>query len=70
MVTNSPITLPGKSLVTRDMVHERTRSLALAAGRRPQEVRQFDYERAKRELTGLSDRLAQEEMLDTTLWPG
>jgi hypothetical protein len=70
MVTHPSPPRPGNTLVTRDMVHERTRSLVLAAGRRPQEVRQLDYERAKRELTGLSDRLAQEEMLDTTQWPG
>ncbi len=55
-------------MVTREMVYERTRCLASAAGRRPQNVSQGDYEQAKRELTGLSDRFRQDEMLDSTLW--
>jgi len=57
-------------MVTREMVYARTRSLAQAAGRAPQNVRQSDYEQARRELTGVSDHSRQEEMLDSTLWSG
>jgi hypothetical protein len=56
------------SIVTREMVYERTRRLASASGRGPQDISQADYEQAKRELTGLSDRSRQEELLDSTLW--
>ncbi len=56
------------SIVTREMVYERTRRLASASGRGPQNINQADYERAKRELTGVIDRSRQEEMLDSTLW--
>jgi|688.fasta_scaffold51696_2 hypothetical protein len=41
--------------VTRDMVRSRTVELALHSGRKPIEIRQSDYERAKREITGESD---------------
>jgi hypothetical protein len=42
-------------LVTPDMVRERTVELAGNAGRSPIEIRQRDYEQAKRELTGETD---------------
>jgi hypothetical protein len=51
--------------VTREMVHARTRELALIAGRAPPHVTQADYEQAKRELTGESDIDRQEAMLES-----
>jgi len=42
-------------LMTRDMVQSRTVELAIHAGRKPIDIRQSDYERAKREITGESD---------------
>ena len=51
--------------VTREMVHARTRELALIAGRVPPHVPQADYERAKRELTGEADMDRQEAMLES-----
>ena len=42
-------------LVSRDMVRARTCEHARQAGRAPHEIKQSDYERAKRELTGESD---------------
>jgi hypothetical protein len=50
--------------VTREMVHARTRELALIGGRAPTGVSQADYERAKRELTGESDEDRQDAILD------
>ncbi len=41
--------------VTSDMVRSRTVEMALIAGRNSLEIRQTDYERAKRELTGEKD---------------
>ena len=41
--------------VTPHMVRCRTVELAIAAGRSPIEIRQRDYEQAKRELTGETD---------------
>lgn len=41
--------------VTPQMVRSRTVELAIGAGRSPLEIRQSDYERAKRELTGETD---------------
>jgi hypothetical protein len=52
--------------ITRAMVDERTRALARLAGRIPPYVAQEDYERAKRELTGESDRDRQAAILDAT----
>lgn len=69
MVTHSRMSSTKCPAVTREMVYARTRSLAFADGRAPQNVQQIDYERAKRELTGLSDHFHQEAMLDSTLWP-
>lgn len=50
--------------VTRQMVHERTLELALTAGRNSHQIRQADYEQAKRELTGESDFDRQQQILD------
>lgn len=52
------------SQVTRSMVYARTTALASIAGRPSHAIRQADYERAKRELTGESDFNRQQEMLD------
>lgn len=49
--------------VTREKVRARTREIAFAAGRAPHQIRQSDYERAKRELTGTSDPDLQEQVL-------
>jgi len=46
-------------VVTPQMVRARTVELAEIAGRNPLEIRQRDYERAKRELTGESDPVRQ-----------
>ncbi len=51
--------------VTREMLHTRTVELAALAGRAAYEIRQFDYERAKREITGESDFDKQQAMFDT-----
>ena len=45
------------------MVRARTRELALIAGRGSHEIKQVDYERAKREVTGESDFDRQEAVL-------
>src|ERR1700691_2406931 len=55
----------GIGAVTRDMVHERARELAMISGRAPHDVSQSDYEQAKRELTGGSDMDSQEEILES-----
>lgn len=49
--------------VTPCMVRARTVELAIIAGRGPLEIRQRDYERAKRELTGETDFERQLEIL-------
>jgi methyl coenzyme M reductase gamma subunit len=41
--------------VTPHMVRSRTVELAIRAGRTPIEIRQRDYEQARRELTGETD---------------
>ena len=51
------------SPVTPRMVRARTVELALRAGRSPIEIRQHDYERAKRELTGEADPERQLAMI-------
>jgi hypothetical protein len=56
--------LAGIGAVTRDMVHQRARELAMISGRAPHDVSQADYEQAKRELTGESDMDRQEEILE------
>lgn len=50
-------------LVTPNMVRSRTVELAILAGRRCSEIRQSDYERAKRELTGETDFDRQQAVL-------
>jgi hypothetical protein len=55
----------GIGAVTRDMVHARTRELAVISGRAPYEASQADYEQAKRELTGESDMDRQDEILES-----
>lgn len=50
--------------VTRQMVHDRTLELAMRDGRNNLQIKQVDYERAKRELTGESDLDRQQEILD------
>lgn len=50
--------------VTREMVYARTVELASLAGRSSHQIKQMDYERAKRELTGESDFDKQQELLD------
>jgi hypothetical protein len=57
--------LTGIGPVTRDMVHARTMELAQIAGRARSEVTQADYEQARRELTGKSDRDQQDEILES-----
>jgi hypothetical protein len=52
------------------MVHARTRSLAVSAGRPPWQISQADYEQARRELTGESEMARQEARLDDTAEPG
>ncbi len=49
---------------TRDMVRSRTLQLASIAGRGAHQIKQSDYEQAKRELTGESDFDRQQAMLD------
>ena len=68
MVTHSSIPPERYRMVTREMIYARTRSLAQAAGRAPQNICQTDYQQARRELTGLSDLSQQEAMLDSTRW--
>lgn len=48
---------------TREMVYARTHELAHIAGRGSHEIKQVDYEQAKREVTGESDFDRQEAML-------
>lgn len=55
-----PTTFP---LVTPQMVRSRTVELAISAGRSAIEIRQIDYERAKRELTGETDFDRQQAVL-------
>jgi hypothetical protein len=50
--------------VTRQMVYKRTLELASLAGRAAHQIKQVDYERAKRELTGESDFGKQQAILD------
>ena len=62
----------GIGTVTRKMVRERARELALIEGRVPPQVLQVDYEQAKRELTGGSDldpqAAAVESALESERW--
>ena len=49
---------------TREMLRRRTQELAAIAGRGPHQIKQVDYEQAKRELTGESDFDRQQAVLD------
>lgn len=51
----------------RKMVHDRTRELALAAGRAPFDVTHADYQRARRDITGESEFDRQDRVLNA--WP-
>ena len=55
----------GIGTVTRKMVRERARELALIEGRVPPQVLQVDYEQAKRELTGGVDQDPQEVVAES-----
>lgn len=48
------------------MVQLRTGELAVLAGRTPLDVSQADYEQARQELTGESDRVRQDAVLNST----
>jgi hypothetical protein len=50
--------------VTREMVFTRTVELASSAGRSSNQIKQIDYERANRELTGEADFDRQQAVLD------
>ncbi len=50
-------------LVTPHMVQSRTVELAISAGRTAIEIKQSDYEQAKRELTGETDSGRQHAVL-------
>lgn len=54
----------GVVAVTRQQVQERTRAIALQAGRAAPYVVQADYEQAKREMTGTSEPERQDAILD------
>ncbi len=56
--------VPAFGSITRQMVYDRTLELALIAGRISCRVNQVDYEQAKRELTGESDSIRQQRILD------
>jgi hypothetical protein len=49
--------------VTREMVYGRTLELASLAGRNSLQIKQVDYEQAKREITGESDFDRQQSLL-------
>ena len=51
-------------LVTREMVYARTVEIASCSGRNSLQIKQLDYEQAKRELTGESDFDKQQAFLD------
>jgi hypothetical protein len=55
----------GVGAVTRGMVHQRAKELAMISGRSASQVSQSDYEQAKRELTGESDMDRQDEILES-----
>jgi hypothetical protein len=54
----------GIGTVTRKMVRERATELALINGRSAQDVSAFDWEQAKRELTGEPDMDPKEALLE------
>lgn len=71
MLPTTPTHFPKRSIrkggnrPTRASVNIRTHELALLAGRIAPYVTQRDYEQAKREITGETDRDLQNELLDT-----
>ena len=54
----------GIGTVTRKMVRERAREIAVIDGRSAQHISKSDWEQAKRELTGLPDVDPKEAVLD------
>ena len=62
-----PLRALSNRLVTRDMLHARTLELASLAGRSAHQIKQTDYERAKRELTGETDFDRQQAKLERSL---
>jgi hypothetical protein len=56
--------LAGLGSISRKMVQQRASQLARTSGRQAHEVRQGDYEQAKRELTGERDVERQNAILD------
>lgn len=64
METFSPPFAVRVGAVTRAMVHERTRELAVLAGRSPAQIIYPDYWRARCEVTGETDLGRQESRLD------
>ncbi len=50
--------------ITRQMVYDLTLELAMIDGRDSHQIKQADYEKAKRELTGESDFERQQQILD------
>ncbi|WP_265594961.1 hypothetical protein [Haloferula sp. BvORR071] len=70
MDNNASQTLPGDDLrppphKSRDLVYARTLQLALNAGRYAHEISKADYDQAMREVTGESDRMRQDAILDS-----
>jgi hypothetical protein len=59
------VNLTGIGVVTRKMIHERARELAVLSGRQPPHASEADYEQARRELSGGPDLDAQEEVLES-----
>jgi len=65
-VPASPVAAPAsRPTPTRAMVHQRTRELALLAGRGPLGMSHADYVRARLELTGEAEFERQDELLDS-----
>ena len=54
----------GVRIVSREMLHARTRELALIAGREIPHVTHADYAQAKRELTGETDPDRQDALIE------
>lgn len=52
--------------VTRELVYGRTLELASLAGRNSLQIKQVDYEQAKREITGESDFDRQQSIMDSS----
>ncbi len=59
-----PGNFTGAGPVTREAARKRSRELAVKAGRSTWDVRQADYEQAKREVTGESNADRQDAVLD------